>query len=384
MKMPLLSVRHLRRSFDISSGFLLRKNLATTLAVDDVSFDIQAGETVGLVGSSGSGKSTLARLILRLIEPDSGEIWFDGEPITTISNNRMRLFRQDMQVVFQDPLQSLNPRRTVAENIALPLRNFGIGAAYARQQAIKLMDTVGLDPAGIDRYPHEFSGGQCQRIAIARALALKPRLLILDEPVSALDVSVQAQIINLLKDLQSSLGMAYLFVSHDMGVVRYLCDRVLVMYRGRLIESGSAEAIHNEPAHPFTRDFLCSVLSIDGDNSWLQVAERVDDSLGSTSTVADDASDTLDAVRTNPNASEDLQPSGGAQTVAYSADSLPDPASSCGYLHSCISRMTLCANQRPPLFQQSADRQVACHLFSHAEKRPVSSPTTSTPGDNIE
>lgn len=276
-KRPLLSVRNISKRFVTTTGLIRRKVIATTQAVDNISFDLHAGETVGLVGGSGSGKSTLARIILRLIEADSGEVWFDGEPITGMAPDRMRLFRRDFQVVFQDPLHSLNPRRTVAENIMRPLLNFGTPRPVARQRAEVLMHTVGLNPGSIDRYPHEFSGGQCQRIAIARALALKPKLLVLDEPVSALDVSVQAQILNLLKSLQAEFGMAYLFVSHDLGLVRWMCDRTLVMYRGKLLESGASDVVHEQPAHPFTRDFIATVLTMSGAEKWAEVAARLDD-----------------------------------------------------------------------------------------------------------
>lgn len=277
MNRPLLSARDIYLTYTTTSGIFRKNIIASTKAVDGVSFDVYPGETVGLVGGSGSGKSTLARIVSRLIGLDSGEVWFDGEPITKITSERMRLFRRDIQIVFQDPLHSLNPRRTVGESIARPLLNFSVPKGVALKKAADLMALVGLDPTAITRYPHEFSGGQCQRIAIARALALEPRLLILDEPVSALDVSVQAQILNLLKDLQSKLGIAYLFVSHDLGIVRYMCDRTLVMYRGKLLETGTSEEVHQQPAHPFTRNFLDTILSMDGDERWLDAARDAED-----------------------------------------------------------------------------------------------------------
>lgn len=277
MTQPLLSARNIRLTYSTTAGLLRKKTIASTKAVDGVNLDIYPGETVGLVGGSGSGKSTLARIITRLIEPDSGEVWFDGELLTEISADRMRLYRRDIQVVFQDPLHSLNPRRTVGESIARPLLNFSMPKKAALAKARELMEVVGLNPDAVSRYPHEFSGGQCQRIAIARALAVEPRLLILDEPVSALDVSVQAQILNLLKDLQKRFGIAFLFVSHDLGIVRYMCDRTLVMYRGQIMESGLSDTVHHLPAHPFTRNFIDTILTMDGDARWLEVAGRIED-----------------------------------------------------------------------------------------------------------
>jgi oligopeptide/dipeptide ABC transporter ATP-binding protein len=322
-KRPLLSVRNISKRFVTTTGLIRRKVIATTQAVDNISFDLHAGETVGLVGGSGSGKSTLARIILRLIEADSGEVWFDGEPITGMAPDRMRLFRRDFQVVFQDPLHSLNPRRTVAENIMRPLLNFGTARPVARSRAEELMETVGLNPASIDRYPHEFSGGQCQRIAIARALALKPKLLILDEPVSALDVSVQAQILNLLKSLQAEFGMAYLFVSHDLGLVRWMCDRTLVMYRGKLLETGDSDVVHEQPAHPFTRDFIATVLTMSGDAKWAEVAARMDDAEAPTD--ADDHG--------------------------------------CIYASVCSECIPVCRRKTPVLKMLPTGQTVACHLY---------------------
>lgn len=277
MTQPLLSARNIHLTYSTTTGLIRKKTVASTKAVDGVSFDIYPGETVGLVGGSGSGKSTLARIVTRLIEPDRGEVWFDGELITEINNDRMRLYRRDIQVVFQDPLHSLNPRRTVGESIARPLLNFSMPKKAALAKARELMEIVGLNPDAVSRYPHEFSGGQCQRIAIARALALEPQLLILDEPVSALDVSVQAQILNLLKELQKRFGIAFLFVSHDLGIVRYMCDRTLVMYRGQIMESGKSDDVHDLPAHPFTQNFIDTILTMDGSARWLEVASRIED-----------------------------------------------------------------------------------------------------------
>jgi len=322
MSRPLLSARNIHLSYTTTSGFLRRKIIASTKAVDGVSFDVFPGETVGLVGGSGSGKSTLARIVSRLIEPDQGEVWFDGELLTEVNPDRMRLFRRDIQVVFQDPLHSLNPRRTVGDSIARPLLNFSMPKKAALAKAESLMELVGLDPAATSRYPHEFSGGQCQRIAIARALALEPRLLILDEPVSALDVSVQAQILNLLKELQSKLDIAYLFVSHDLGIVRYMCDRTLVMYRGQILEAGRSNEIHKLPAHPFTRNFLDTILTMDGDERWLNAATAIED---------------VEEGRID--------------------------GKGCVYHAACAHRLPQCKEKTPLLKSIDGGRSVACHLY---------------------
>jgi peptide/nickel transport system ATP-binding protein/oligopeptide transport system ATP-binding protein len=216
-------------------------------------------------------------MILRLIEPDAGEIRFDGRDLRALSASDLRQHRRRAQIVFQDPLQSLNPRRTVAENVARPLLNFGVGRAAADRRVDDVLDMVGLDPRQSHRYPHEFSGGQCQRIAIARALTLEPEFLFLDEPVSALDVSIQAQILNLLKRLQVQLGLTYLFVSHDLKIVRHFCDRTVVMYRGKLLEAGNSEAVYKTPLHPFTEEFLGAVLHLRRDSAWERAAERAED-----------------------------------------------------------------------------------------------------------
>jgi peptide/nickel transport system ATP-binding protein len=224
-------------------------------AVDGVSLDIHAGETLGLVGESGSGKSTLGRLILRLLEPTSGSIFFDGQDLVRSSAQQIRRLRRDMQIIFQDPFSSLNPRMRVRDIVTEPLLIHNMKGDTALR-AGELMRAVGLDDSALQRYPHEFSGGQRQRIGIARALALRPRLIVCDEPVSALDVSVGAQIVNLLAQLQREFGLTYLFISHSMPVVRYLATRIAVMHRGKLVELGSCEQITSAPAHPYTRSLL--------------------------------------------------------------------------------------------------------------------------------
>ena len=247
--MPLLEVRNLVKEFGRSRG-LFRKG-AVVRAVNDVSFHIDQGETFGLVGESGSGKTTTGRCILRLIEPTSGEVRFNGEDVLAFSRSRLRAARRDMQIVFQDPYSSLNPRMRVGTIVEEPLIIHGIGSKDERRRRVaELFDLVGLDAAQSTRYPHQFSGGQRQRIGLARALALNPSLIIADEPVSALDVSVQAQVINLLMDLQDRLKLTYLFIAHDLRLVRHICSRVAVMYLGRIVEMGPTERLFASPAHP--------------------------------------------------------------------------------------------------------------------------------------
>ena len=256
---PLLEVRDLRVDFPIRST-VLRRRIGSTSAVGGVSFSLDAGETLGLVGESGSGKSTTALALLRLIPVTSGQVLFRGADLTALSPRQMRGHRREIQVVLQNPAAALDPRMTVGDILAEPLRIHRIGApARHHDRAAELLELVGLHPDHARRYPHEFSGGQQQRIAIARALAVEPSLLILDEPVSALDVSIQAQVINLLGDLQKQLGLAYLFIAHDLGVVRYLCHRVAVMYWGSLVEQGSIAEVYDDPAHPYTRALLDAV-----------------------------------------------------------------------------------------------------------------------------
>jgi ABC-type oligopeptide transport system ATPase subunit len=256
--MPLLEVRHLVKEFGRRGG-LLRKG-SVVQAVNDVSFAIEEGETFGLVGESGSGKTTTGRCILRLIEPTSGEVRFNGEDVLSFSRSRMRQARRDMQIVFQDPYSSLNPRMRVGAIVEEPLIIHRIGSKPERRARVaELFELVGLDPAQRARYPHQFSGGQRQRIGLARALALNPSLVIADEPVSALDVSVQAQVINLLMDLQARLKLTYLFIAHDLRLVRHICSRVAVMYLGRIVEMGPTEQLFEAPAHPYTRALLSAI-----------------------------------------------------------------------------------------------------------------------------
>ena len=256
---PLLSVRNLKKYFPIRQGVLSR-GAAHVKAVDDISFDINKGETFGLVGESGCGKTTAGRAVLRLIEPDAGTIRFDGMDLLQLGKQELRRKRRDMQIIFQDPYASLNPRMTIRTIVGEPFAIHGLASGLDRENRVAdLLQTVGLDPAVMCRYPHEFSGGQRQRIGIARALALKPKLIIADEPVSALDVSIQAQIINLLADLQHQFGLTYLFISHAIPVIEHISTRIGVMYLGKLVEVGTSAQICLAPKHPYTQALLSAV-----------------------------------------------------------------------------------------------------------------------------
>ena len=257
---PLLSVTDLVKHYPITQGIIRERQVGAVRAVDGISFDVQKGETLGLVGESGCGKSTTGRLLMRLEQPTSGSIRFEGEDWLCLSRKDLRHARKDMQIVFQDPFSSLNPRMTVGEIVGEPLFVHGVakGADLERKTA-RLLEVVGLDESHARRYPHEFSGGQRQRIGVARALSLNPRLIILDEPVSALDVSVQAQVINLLRDLQRDFGLTYLFIAHDLAVVRHISNRVAVMYLGKIVELADKAELYANPVHPYTEALLSAV-----------------------------------------------------------------------------------------------------------------------------
>jgi oligopeptide transport system ATP-binding protein len=256
----LLAVSELQKYFPVRKGILIERTIGHVKAVDGVSFEIAEGETLGLVGESGSGKSTTGYCVLQLLKPTSGSILFMGKELTDIGREDLRRMRREMQIVFQDPYASLDPRMTVGGIVSEPLEVHGIGTRRSRQETVRrLLDIVGFNPNFTNRYPHEFSGGQRQRIGIARALALNPKLIVCDEPVSALDVSIQAQILNLLKDLQRDFGLTYLFISHDLAVVRTMSDRIAVMNTGKLVEIGTAEQVYNNPKDEYTRALFTAV-----------------------------------------------------------------------------------------------------------------------------
>jgi oligopeptide transport system ATP-binding protein len=318
----LLELEGLTKTFPGRSGVAWGKAAPDVHAVADVTFSLRAGETLAIVGESGSGKSTLARCIVRLIEPSAGRIAFDGRDITTLAGSSMRELRRDMSLVFQDPFASLDPRQKVGAIVGEPLRIHGLAdRTTVRDRVTELLEVVGLRAEHYNRYPHQFSGGQRQRIGIARALACKPKLIVCDEPVSALDVSVQAQILNLLKDLQQEFGLAYLFVSHDLGVVHFVADRVLVMYQGRVVEQADRDQLFASPAHPYTAELLAAVPVPDPD------------------------------ARVAP----DLQ-------AAERASEAP-ARSGCPFSHRCAhARDPDCRVKAPGLRSLEGDRQVACHF----------------------
>ena len=260
-KEVILSVRGLKKHFPITSGIVIQRQVGAVRAVDDVDFDVYKGETLGLVGESGCGKSTTGRTILQLYRPTAGSVTFEGKELTTMKGEQLRRMRQRMQIIFQDPFASLNPRMTVGNIVNEPLQiHKTIPNRRERQEYVEnLLEKVGLNPYYINRYPHEFSGGQRQRIGIARALALNPSFIVADEPISALDVSIQAQVVNLLEELQDELNLTYLFIAHDLSMVRHICDRVAVMYLGKIVELGPTDLVYDNPLHPYTQALLSAV-----------------------------------------------------------------------------------------------------------------------------
>ncbi len=259
-KETILQVRDLHVHFPVKRGIIIKRTVAEVKAVDGISLDVRDGETVGLVGESGCGKTTTGRAILKLIEPTSGQIIYKGEDISSYTQKQMLPLRHEMQMVFQDPYASLNPRMSVIDIVTDPLIEHKIITRDEKQQkATELLETVGLDPRYMNRFPHEFSGGQRQRIGIARSLALKPKILICDEPIAALDVSIQAQVINLFQDLQEKLGLSYIFIAHDLSVVRHISDRIIVMYLGKIVETATKRDLFKNPLHPYTKVLLSSV-----------------------------------------------------------------------------------------------------------------------------
>jgi oligopeptide transport system ATP-binding protein len=260
-KEALVSVRGLKKWFPITSGIILQRQVGAVKAVDDVSFDIYKGETLGLVGESGCGKSTTGRTVLQLYKPTAGNVVFEGQELTTMDATNLRKMRRRMQMIFQDPFASLNPRMSVGAIVSEPLRIHKVieNKTELQEYVEALLQKVGLNPYYINRYPHEFSGGQRQRIGIARALALRPSFIVADEPISALDVSIQAQVVNLLEELQDEFNLTYLFIAHDLSMVRHICDRVAVMYLGKIVEMGPTEEVYENPIHPYTQALLSAV-----------------------------------------------------------------------------------------------------------------------------
>ena len=320
----------------VVSALDLRKHFAgsTQTAVDGVTLDIKPGEALGLVGESGSGKSTVGRMLLGLIPPTSGMVAYRGADIWSVSEAERRTWCARRQIVFQDPMSALNPRRTIAENIELPLLNFGWDRARRRRRVDELLTLVGLNPAHRNRYPHQFSGGQCQRAVIARAIALEPEFLFLDEPISALDVSVQAQILNLLSDLRRQLNLTYLFVSHDLRLVRHMCDRTAVLYHGQLVEIGDSGAIYERPRHPYTIALRAAVLDIHGGSSG---------------------------------------DGNGDAPAKANAGSVSIGKRGCRYASNCALRTEICLSETPPLVEHSTGHWLACHAGTRIEHAPQSS-----------
>ena len=321
MNSPLLEVRGLQKHFVQRAGWLGGRTI-TIRAVQDISLTIQPGEAVGLVGESGCGKSTAARAMLRLIPPTAGQVRFKGEDVLAASGPALKSIRRKMQIVFQDPYSSLNPRQTIGSTLMEPMRVHGIATgAAARARAAALLDEVGLPANALDRYPHEFSGGQRQRIGIARALTLEPELIVADEPVSALDVSVQAQVLLLLRELRARRGLAFLFVSHDLSVVRWFCDRVAVMYLGRIVEEGPVAEVLRAPLHPYAN-------------------------------MLREASPEPDPSRR-----------GKLPRIIGEIPSAAAPPPGCAFHPRCGGAMPVCAQAVPPLRDLGARRAVACHLY---------------------
>ncbi|ATF13176.1 dipeptide ABC transporter ATP-binding protein [Brevibacillus sp. AG] len=320
---PLLEVRGLKKYFPIRSG-LLKKVTNHVKAVDDLSFTVATGETLGIVGESGCGKSTTGRAILRLLEPTGGEVIFQGENLAALSPNEMRMKRKDLQIIFQDPFASLNPRMTVGEIIEEPMIIFELyeTSKERKEKVAELMQVVGLKSENSERFPHEFSGGQRQRIGIARALALNPKLIVADEPVSALDVSIQSQVLNLMRDLQKQYGLTYIFISHNLSVVKHFCDRIGVMYLGRMVELAPKNALYEEPLHPYTRSLLSAV----------------------------------------PIAKPKMK----RERIILTGD-VPSPAnppSGCTFHTRCPDCMEICKTDKPEFQSMGDGRYVACHLYN--------------------
>ena len=325
---PLLEVRGLVKHFPIRKG-LLRRKAGAVKAVDGIDFSVRPGETLGVVGESGCGKSTMGRLITRLLEPTGGTITFEGRDITHLSTGAMRPMRRDIQMVFQDPYSSLNPRHTVGTIVGAPFRLQGVQTPGGTKKAVQdLLELVGLNPEHYNRYPHEFSGGQRQRIGIARALALRPKLVVADEPVSALDVSIQAQIVNLLDDLQDELGLTYVIIAHDLSVVRHVSDRIAVMYLGKIVELADRNALYKAPMHPYTKALLSAVPIPDPKRRKVK-SERI--------------------------------------LLKGDVPSPISPPSGCRFHTRCWKATQICRTTEPPLLELRPGQRVACHHPENSE-----------------
>lgn len=319
----LLQVDNLKKYFPIKGGIFGKKTLQYVKAVDGISFEVKRGETFGIVGESGCGKSTAGRAIMRMLEPTSGDIYFEGQNITNLDKKNMRKMRRDIQIVFQDPFASLNPRMRIFDIIEEPLINFGVNDRQERQKRVReVAGQVGLSLEQLKRLPHEFSGGQRQRIGIARALISKPKLIIADEPVSALDVSIQSQVLNLMKDLQKEFGLTYIFISHDLSVVKHFCDRIGVMYLGKMVEITGKHELYDNPMHPYSEALLSALPS----SHPLQKKERI--------------------------------------ILTGDVPSPANPPSGCTFHPRCFACMEICKTDKPTLLEVENSHQVSCHLYN--------------------
>lgn len=329
MTKPLLEVKGLKKYFPIKQG-VLGRTTGYVKAVNDVSFYVNEGETLGIVGESGCGKSTTGRTLVRLLEPTEGSIYFDGKDLTSLSANEMRKVRRDIQMVFQDPYASLNPRHTIERILGEPLLVHGVkDPAERRKKVHEFLHVVGLNAYHAKRYPHQFSGGQRQRIGIARALMTNPKLIIADEPVSALDVSIQAQVLNLMQDLQKKFNLTYIFIAHDLGVVRHISDRIGVMYLGKMVEVSESDELHHNPLHPYTQALLSAVPIPDPD---FQKEEKV-----------------LEGDMPSP----------------------ANPPSGCAFHTRCPFKMDICMKKEPVLQEVEKGHSVACHLYNEASSNDI-------------
>jgi oligopeptide/dipeptide ABC transporter ATP-binding protein len=320
---PLYQVRNLVKHFPITRGIIFQKRVGEVKAVDDVSFDVLRGETLGIVGETGCGKSTTARLLVRLLDPTDGQILFNGEDVSVRKGEGLKALHREVQMIFQDPYSSLNPRKTVGSIIGEPFAIHGMlkGREERKRRVQELMDRVGLNPEHYNRYPHEFSGGQRQRIGVARAIALEPKVLVADEPVSALDVSIQAQVLNLLRGLQREMGLTLVFIAHDLSVVRHMCDRVAVMYLGKVVELGTSDALYAMPRHPYTGALLSAVPVPDPSSSRRR-----------------------------------------RQLLSGDVPSPANPPQACRFHTRCPKAQAICAEQEPPFEDKGTGTIAACHF----------------------